>query len=316
MNEKAQPIICLMGPTASGKTDLALALADQLPVELISVDSALIYRGMNIGTAKPARNILEKYPHHIIDICEPTERYSAAEFCETVNTLITDIQQQNKIPLLVGGTMMYFNALFKGLAKLPDANLEIRKQLDACIQEKGSDYLHKILKQVDPISAEKIHPNDPQRLQRALEVYQITGKPMSAFWEQKEQQTTRHYLKLAISPIDRKVLHMRIEQRFDQMLEQGFLNEVKQLMQHQDLSLDLPSMRCVGYRQAWQHLSQDYDLATMREKAIIATRQLAKRQLTWLRSFDNIHWLDSCDDQLITNALNIIKTVLAKDLGH
>ena len=308
MQNIKSPIICLMGPTASGKTDLAINIAQKLPIQIISVDSALIYRHMNIGTAKPAPTVLEKYPHHLINICDPSERYSAANFCTQVNALIAKIHQQQKIPLLVGRTMMYFNALFKGLAQLPDADLNIRQKLDNLLKEKGAAYLHTQLQQVDPTAADKIHPNDPQRLQRALEVYQITGTPISELWQTQAQQPSKTFIKIAISPADRKVLHQRIEQRFEQMLQQGFLNEVEQLMLRGDLSLGLPAIRCVGYRQAWQHLLGEFDFTTMREKSIIATRQLAKRQLTWLRSFDDMYWFDSCDENLTSIILAFIKT--------
>jgi len=284
-----------MGATAAGKTDLALKLADEYPVEIISVDSALIYRGMDIGTAKPSKAILKKYPHHLVDICEPHEKYSAANFCDAVHQLIPNILANNKIPLLVGGTMMYYHALFKGLAPLPDASPEIRKNLDMIIAEKGSAYLHQQLQSVDPVAAGLIHPNDPQRIQRALEVYQLTGKPMSEFWQSTINYPEYDYIKLALAPEDRSVLHQRIAQRFEQMLELGFLDEVKQLMLRDDLSLDLPSMRCVGYRQAWLHLQGEYDFATMKEKAIVATRRLAKRQITWLRSFDDVIWNPKID---------------------
>lgn len=279
-----------MGPTASGKTDLAIKLADNYPVEIISVDSALIYRDMNIGTAKPDADTLKKYPHHLVDICDPSEKYSAGNFCDAVHQLIPKIIANNKIPLLVGGTMMYYNALFKGLAPLPDASPEIRATLDALIAEKGSAYLHQQLQQVDPKAAELIHPNDPQRIQRALEVYQITGKPLSSFWQKTMDYPQYDYVKLALAPQDRSILHERIALRFEKMLDAGFIDEVRELMARGDLSLDLPSMRCVGYRQAWLYLQGEYDFDTMKEKAIVATRQLAKRQITWLRSFEDVMW--------------------------
>lgn len=279
-----------MGPTASGKTELALKLADIYPVEIISVDSALIYKKMDIGTAKPDKVTLEKYPHHLVDICDPSEKYSAANFCDAVHELVPKIISNNKIPLLVGGTMMYYNALFKGLAPLPNASPEIRARLDDIMAIKGSAYLHQQLVLVDPQAAQLIHPNDTQRIQRALEVYEITGKPMSHFWKAENHLPAYDFIKLALAPEDRSVLHERIELRFDKMLQAGFLDEVRHLMQRGDLSLELPSMRCVGYRQAWLHLQGEYDLNTMRDKALAATRQLAKRQLTWLRGFENVNW--------------------------
>lgn len=285
-----------MGPTASGKTQLALKLANLYPVEIISVDSALIYKDMDIGTAKPDKTTLVKYPHHLVDICDPSERYSAANFCNAVHQLVPEIISNNKIPLLVGGTMMYYNALFKGLAPLPNASPEIRAHLDNILATKGSVYLHQQLVLVDPKAAQLIHPNDTQRIQRALEVYKLTGQSMSELWEVEEDLPAYDFIKLALAPEDRSLLHKRIELRFDTMIQMGFLDEVRHLMQRGDLSLDLPSMRCVGYRQAWLHLQDEYDRNTMRDKALAATRQLAKRQLTWLRSFENVNWNPSIND--------------------
>jgi len=295
-----------MGPTASGKTDLAIKLAEHFSVELISVDSALIYKTMDIGTAKPTATSLKKYPHHLIDICDPSEKYSAGAFCENIHRLVPTIFQQNKCPLLVGGTMMYFNALFKGLAHLPDAEPAIRENLNQLMQKYGTHYMHQKLQQIDAIAASQIHPNDPQRIQRALEVYEASGQPISHYWQQSSHEKPYQFLKIALNPYDRKILHQRIEKRFDIMLDQGFLDEVKTLMARDDLSLDLPAMRCVGYRQAWAYLSGEYDFDTMRSKAIAATRQLAKRQITWLKSFDDVHWFDSCDEALFDKACQLI----------
>lgn len=293
-----------MGPTAAGKTQFALQLAEQFPIELINVDSALIYRGMDIGTAKPDKATLTKYPHHLIDILEPNESYSAANFYDDVQRLIPDILARNKIPVLVGGTMMYFNTLFKGLAELPAADPQVREQLEQQLKQYGSIYLHDRLKKIDPLAAQKIHPNDPQRLQRALEVYELTGKPMSHHWQEQQQQQPYQFQKIAICPPDRAVLHQRIEQRFMQMLTEGFIDEVQALMNRGDLSLDLPSMRAVGYRQVWQYLQGDYDENTMQQKAIAATRQLAKRQITWLRSFTDVQWFEGDATKEIANIMS------------
>ncbi|MFN7096611.1 MAG: tRNA (adenosine(37)-N6)-dimethylallyltransferase MiaA [Gammaproteobacteria bacterium] len=292
-------IICLMGPTAAGKTQLAIDLAAELPIEVISVDSALIYREMNIGTAKPDATLLNKVPHHLIDIKDPTESYSAADFCHDAKQLIAAIHARGNIPLLVGGTMLYYRSLWQGLSILPAANKIIRQQIDARAAEIGWPALHDELKKVDPVSAARIHPNDPQRLQRALEVFYLTGRPLSDFFADAKPQPAYRTLKVAIAPNERSILHERIAMRFDDMLAHGFVNEVIALRNRGDLHLDLPSMRAVGYRQIWQYLDGLYDYQTMREKGIIATRQLAKRQLTWLRSFDDIIWLttEAIDNQ-------------------
>lgn len=274
-----------MGPTASGKTELAFAIADELPCEIISVDSVMVYRGLNIGSAKPGAGELRKYPHHLIDILEPEQNYSMANFRDDALQLIKDIHAKNKIPLLVGGTMLYFSALLRGLSKMPSANPELRQKISGLAQEKGWEYIHAELAKVDPQAAERIHPNDPQRIQRAMEVYELTGTSISDWHAESEKYVFPFKaLKLALIPENRAKLHGRIEQRFDQMLELGFLQEAQDLFLQETLHADLPSMRSVGYRQAWKYFAGEYDAATMREKAIIATRQLAKRQLTWLRS--------------------------------
>jgi tRNA dimethylallyltransferase len=278
-------IFCLMGPTAAGKTALACELVQQYPFEIISVDSAMIYRDMNIGTAKPSAEELEVAPHHLIDIKDPTDSYSAAQFCADTFSLVESFKQQGKIPLLVGGTMMYFNALQKGLSTLPEASPELREQLEAEAAQKGWDALHQKLMQLDPKSAARIHAHDAQRIQRALEVYYLTGTTLSDFLAQKKEGPDYQFINLILFPEKRAWLHERIAQRFDQMLEQGFIDEVKKLKEKWQLNATMPAMRCVGYRQALEYLSGDYDYATMRDKGIAATRQLAKRQLTWLR-----HW--------------------------
>lgn len=285
-NTDSLPVIQLMGPTASGKTALALALAQRFALEIISVDSALIYRGMDIGTAKPSRTERLQTPHHLIDIRDPHESYSAAEFVQDAQVLIDEIRVRNKIPLLVGGTMLYFKAFNEGLNDLPGANAEVRARLDAEAAQHGWPSLHLRLQEIDPKTAGRLAPSDAQRIQRALEVYELSGQPMSTLYEtQKPQARVPHGLTIALLPDDRGALHKRIAQRFDAMLAAGFLEEVAQLRARGDLHEHLPSMRAVGYRQAWTYLEKpDGHLDTFREQAIAATRQLAKRQMTWLRS--------------------------------
>lgn len=286
--------IFLMGPTASGKTGLAIQLSKQLPCEIISVDSALIYRGMDIGTAKPTPQELVETPHRLIDIKDPAESYSAADFRLDALQAMQEISDNGKIPLLVGGTMLYYKALLEGLSPLPQANPEIRSQIEEKAQKFGWQALHQELAKVDPQSASRIHPNDPQRINRALEVYYLTGKSLTELTEQKGEPLSYQLLQFAIAPQDRSILHQRIELRFQQMLEQGFIQEVEKLYQRKDLHLDLPSIRCVGYRQAWEFLQGKYDYDEMVYRSICATRQLAKRQITWLRGWKSpIIWLDS-----------------------
>jgi len=282
-----------MGPTAAGKTDLAIQIAKHYPVEIISVDSALVYRGMNIGTAKPEADVLQQYPHHLVNIIEPTESYSVGEFRQDALALMKDITDRGKVPLLVGGTMLYFKALQQGLSDLPSADSKIRAQLEAEAEQYGLSHLHARLAQVDPVSAERIHVNDPQRLQRALEVYEITGKSLTELTAVKEDSLPYRVIKIILSPFDRAVLHQRIETRYKIMMEHGFIDEVKELFANKDCHPDLPAIRAVGYRQAWAHLSGEYDQETLVEKAVIATRQMAKRQLTWLRAQDDGIWFDS-----------------------
>jgi tRNA dimethylallyltransferase len=286
-------VIFIMGPTASGKTALATALYQQLPSELISVDSALIYRGMNIGTAKPTAAELALAPHHLLDIREPEQSYSAADFRTDALRLITEIQHRGNIPILVGGTMLYFKALLEGISPLPEADAAIRQQLECEAQKRGWPALHDELAQVDPVSAARIHPNDPQRINRALEVYRITGRSLTELTADKGEPFAFPVHQFAIAPEDRAVLHLRIAQRFEQMLAAGFEQEVIALRQRVGLDPDLPSMRCVGYRQMWQYLEGDCNYAQMTERGIAATRQLAKRQLTWLRNWPGVNWLKS-----------------------
>jgi tRNA dimethylallyltransferase len=305
------PSIWLMGPTAAGKTDLAAELVERCNCEIISVDSALIYRGMDIGTAKPDAELLSRAPHRLIDICDPAESYSAAEFRADALAAMSDIRQKGKIPLLVGGTMMYYKVLKEGIANLPEANESIRQKLSEEAEKNGWKTLHDRLRNIDPVSADRIHPNDPQRLQRALEVYEITGRTLTELWaEQKEvAQSELPYsvLSLAVAPEERKTLHERIELRYKQMLKQGFVEEVEELKQRADLHLNLPSMRSVGYRQVWQYLDGEYDYSEMVDRGIFATRQLAKRQITWLRSWQDLVWMDSLDLNLIPDAVSKVE---------
>lgn len=280
----AQSVLFLMGPTATGKTARSIDLAQAFDGEVISVDSALIYRGMDVGTAKPDAAERAGIPHHLIDIRDPAESYSVAEFRADALGLIEEIQARGKLPILAGGTMLYFRALLDGLAQLPEADAEVRRQLEAELSTRGAALLHRALAEVDPAAAERIHVNDPQRLLRALEVYRVSGRPLSEFHrEQEAQRFALPHLKLGLIPYDRPRHRELVATRFAQMLEQGFMEEVEKLYQRSDLSLELPSMRSVGYRQAWQYLAGEWDFATMREKAVTATRQLAKRQMTWLR---------------------------------
>ncbi|WP_100657783.1 tRNA (adenosine(37)-N6)-dimethylallyltransferase MiaA [Alteromonas flava] len=291
------PIICLMGPTASGKTGLSLELAEQIGGEIVSVDSALIYRGMDIGTAKPTPAEQQRAPHWLMDIRDPADSYSVADFCRDAKQHIESIQQRGHIPMLVGGTMMYFNALINGISAIPEADAAIREQIQQEAAAHGWSKMHASLAAVDPIVAQRVHPNDPQRIGRALEVFHSSGKPLSYWQQQKtpglkdDQAQVVH--QFAIAPTDRKVLHQRIQQRFDEMLLMGFIEEVEALRQRGDLHLDMPSMRCVGYRQVWQYLDGEFSYADMVEKGVAATRQLAKRQHTWLRGWDELHWLNT-----------------------
>lgn len=293
-NTKKQPLFCLMGPTASGKTQLAITLAEHYPFEIISVDSALVYRGMNIGTAKPDNTILTRYPHHLIDIRDPADAYSAAQFRVDALRLVKEIYAREKIPLLVGGTMLYFRALQTGLADMPAADERVRAQLSAEASEIGWAALHQRLAEIDPAAAARIHPNDPQRIQRALEVFIISGKSLST-WQAEQDDMLLEYdvINLVVAPLDRGLLHARIAERFKQMLAAGFIDEVKQLYARADLNLETPAVRSVGYRQAWEYLAGQCSYAEMEERAIAATRQLAKRQLTWLRSWPQAVWFDS-----------------------
>ncbi|OOF45367.1 tRNA (adenosine(37)-N6)-dimethylallyltransferase MiaA [Rodentibacter rarus] len=286
--------IFLMGPTASGKTDLAIQLRQQLPVEIISVDSALIYKGMDIGTAKPSKEELALAPHRLIDILDPAESYSAMNFREDALQEMADITSQGKIPLLVGGTMLYYKALLEGLSPLPSADEAIRAEIEQKAAQQGWAMLHHELAKIDPISAQRINPNDSQRINRALEVFYITGKSLTELTEQKGETLPYEIMQFAIAPEDRHILHNRIEQRFHKMIELGFQQEVEKLYARGDLTADLPSIRCVGYRQMWDYLQGKYEHDEMVFRGICATRQLAKRQITWLRGWKTpVQWLDS-----------------------
>ncbi|MDF2180402.1 tRNA (adenosine(37)-N6)-dimethylallyltransferase MiaA [Aliiglaciecola sp. CAU 1673] len=298
-NQALPPAIFLMGPTASGKTDLAIRLTQTLPCEIISVDSAMIYRGMDIGTAKPSAEELALAPHRLIDILDPAESYSAADFRADALREMADIRVNGNIPLLVGGTMMYFKVLLEGISPLPSADADIRAEIEQQAEQNGWQTLHDELAAIDPVAANRIHPNDPQRLTRALEVYRLTGQSLTTLTEQQGEPLPYRVSQFAIAPADRAVLHNRIALRFEQMIAQGFEEEVKKLYTRKDLHLNLPSIRCVGYRQMWEHLDGRYDHDEMVYRAIVATRQLAKRQLTWLRSWQSVHWLDTfAEDKL------------------
>lgn len=282
-----------MGPTASGKTGLAIELCERFPLEIISVDSALVYRGMDIGSAKPDAETLKRAPHRLIDIRDPSESYSAADFRKDALVEMESIIAAGKVPLLVGGTMLYFRALEFGLSELPAADPAVRKSLEQQAADIGWSAMHENLAQKDPQAAARIHPNDPQRIQRALEIIRISGRSMTELQQESLGEALDYRLhKIIISPEPRSILHERIEQRFDLMMKSGFIDEMKSLHARPDLNADLPSMRAVGYRQAWEWLEGDCTSEQMREKAIVATRQLAKRQLTWLRRESTSVWYD------------------------
>lgn len=299
-------VICISGPTAAGKTQLAMDLADRMPCQIISVDSALIYKGMDIGTAKPSLQEQEQYPHALIDICDPAEIYSAAEFRRDALTAIEAALMAGKTPLLVGGTMLYYRALLGGLSNLPEADSRVRQALQAEAEEKGWLHLHQRLQQLDPNAAARIHPNDPQRLLRALEVYELTGKSMTQLTQTQEPGLRYPSYQFAVAPPNRDILHQRIRQRFELMLKQGLEMEVSKLKERVDLHLDLPSMRAVGYRQMWQYLDGELSYPAMQERGVVATRQLAKRQITWLRSWPDLHWLDPLSGTMLTTAMQLL----------
>lgn len=305
------PAIFLMGPTASGKTAMAIELRRRYPVDIISVDSALVYRGMDIGTAKPDAATLAVAPHALIDIRDPKERYSAAEFREDALAEMKRIVAAGRVPLLAGGTMLYFKALAQGLAELPAADPDLRERLEAEAREIGWDGMHRRLAGLDPEIADRIHPNDPQRIQRALEVIELTGRRMSALQaQQKDSPFDYRVLRIVACPQPRSLLHQRIERRFDQMMSEGFMEEMQGLFDRGDLHRDLPSMRCVGYRQAWGFLMGEYGMEEMRRRAIAATRQLAKRQLTWLRQESTALWYDPTVEDAQSSVFRVVSQFL------
>jgi len=309
-------IVCLMGPTASGKTELAADLVRHLPMDIISVDSALVYKGMDIGTAKPGLEIIAEAPHRLIDFLDPAESYSAAQFRADALAEMESIVARGRMPLLVGGTMLYFRALLDGLSELPSADESIRARLEDEAAEKGWRYMHQRLAEVDPQAARRIHPNDPQRIQRALEVYEISGVSMSQWQQQASKPSGIPYrvIKMALIPSDRKHLHEVIARRFQRMLDAGFVAEVQALFDRGDLDLSKPAMRAVGYRQVWEYLSGHSSYEQMIEKGIIATRQLAKRQHTWLRSEQDLMLFDSLAPNLHEQVLKYLQTVLMSNL--
>jgi tRNA dimethylallyltransferase len=305
------PAIMLMGPTASGKSALAMALATTLPCEIVSVDSAQVYKGMDVGTAKPSASERAEVPHHLLDLVEPHERYSAARFRDDALTAMRQIAERDRIPLLVGGTMLYFKALLEGLNELPEADPMVRLVIDTMADEQGWPAVHAKLAAVDPETAARLAPNDAQRIQRALEIYHLTGKPMAELLKKpKYVYFPYRPLRIALVPGDRAVLHARIAERFDAMLNAGLVEELQALREEYGLESDMPSMRSVGYRQAWQYLEGELDRTALREHGIAATRQLAKRQLTWLRSLEDITTFDTSDSDVQAMAVEYVRRQL------
>ena len=301
-----QSVVTLRGPTASGKTDLAINLSDRLPIEIISVDSVMVYRGLNIGSAKPDQKTLNNYPHHLIDICDPSVNYSLGDFYEDANEAIKLIHSKERIPMLVGGTMMYFNALTKGLSDLPSSDQAIRKKLEDEADEIGWPELHKRLSKIDPVSGEKIEANDKQRIQRALEVYELSGKPLSSFFQDNRKNSDYRFFNINLFPDDRQSLYERIESRFNQMLELGLIDEVKKLLNQSELTSSHNSMKSIGYKEICAYLEGKQTLIEAKDKSTLATRRLAKRQLTWLRSLDDCDKLNTFDNDLDKKLYNLI----------
>lgn len=290
------PVPLIMGPTGAGKTDLALRLALKYPIEIVSVDSALVYRGMDIGTGKPSRDLLERFPHHLVDILDPSQAYSAGQFVRDAHQVIAAIRGRGKLPLLVGGTMLYFRALRRGLAEMPQADTKVRQEIDAEAAREGWPALHARLATVDPATAARIQPNDAQRIQRALEVQRLTGKTLSELHAHtRPMDPAMKFIAFAWAPQDRDRLYEAIERRFEQMMRAGLLEEVRRLQQRGDLHADLPAIRSVGYRQLWEHLSGRESLDSSVRRAIFATRHLARRQLIWLRAENDVQWCDTLD---------------------
>jgi tRNA dimethylallyltransferase len=304
------PVICLTGPTAAGKSAATLALARRWPIEIINMDSATIYRGMDIGTAKPSAEEQAQVRHHLLDIRDPAQNYSAAEFARDANQCIGDIFARGKLPLLSGGTLMYYKALREGLNELPPANPALRGQIDEQARQKGWPALHAELAGYDPLTAERLAPNDSQRLQRAIEVYRSTGKPLSAWLnEQRATPSPYRFATVSLEPSNRLALHERIARRYRQMLDQGLLDEVRVLHQRPDLHPGLPSIRCVGYRQLWDHLEGATSLEQAVDQAIAATRQLAKRQLTWLRSMPERIVIDCLSETAVDQVTHNVERI-------
>lgn len=309
--DKDSPLaVFIMGPTATGKTDLAMACVENFNAEIISVDSAMVYRQMDIGSAKPGAEELAKAPHRLISICDPLDAYSAGAFRADALNAMSEMVKAQAVPLLVGGTMLYFNVLQHGLADLPEADQSVRDKLDEEVKRTGWEGLYKRLSKIDPVSAQRIHPNDPQRIHRALEVFDISGKTLTQLWQEQEKTVLPYaIIKIALMPSDRTELRRTIALRFDRMLETGFVDEVKKLRARGDLSADLPAIRAVGYRQVWAYLAGETDFDTMRDKAIIATAQLAKRQMTWLRKETMCNFFDPNtlnSDKLLINLRNLL----------
>lgn len=303
-------VFCLMGPTASGKTDLAIEFCQRFPFEIISVDSAMVYQGMDIGSAKPDRETLKKAPHHLIDLISPNKAYSAANFCQDAKRVIEQVIAKGNIPLLVGGTMMYFRALQQGLSDMPAADEAVRQAINDQAKELGWEALYRQLAQVDAVAANQIHSNDSQRIQRALEVYRLTGTPISIWWQKQKQKQQYHFVNMALFPQKREFLHACIARRLHHMIADGFLEEVKGLVAKWSLNADMPSMRSVGYRQAWLYLNGELDYQQFVDKSIVATRQLAKRQLTWLRTWPNTHYLEPSQINLPIQIHDLISSKL------
>ena len=301
-------VICLMGPTTAGKTSIGIKLAEQYPIDIISVDSAMIYRGMDIGTDKPSKVELQKIPHNLIDILNPTQKYSVSKFYLDASLLIKSSLDIGRIPMLIGGCMMYFNVLQNGLFYLPKAKESIRNAIEKKSSLHSWEIMHKELSIIDPISALKIHPNDSQRIQRALEVISVVGKPIHKSFENINNSLNKwDFVKIVISPSSKENINRDIEKRFYKMLKKGFIGEVESLYDRSDLSKNMPSMRAIGYRQAWSYLDGQYSLDVMIKNSIIATKQLAKRQFTWLRSWNNTIWIDSKDFKLYEKIMLILK---------
>ncbi len=314
--EGRPPAIFLLGPTASGKTGHAVALAERLPLEIVSVDSALVYRGLDIGAARPDAETLARAPHHLLDRVDPSEPYSAGRFRDDARAVMADITARGRVPLLAGGTMMYVQALTRGLAPMPPSDRAVRARLAAELDQRGLAALHAELARVDPEAAQRIHPNDPQRTQRALEVYRISGNRISSYHaEAPDRGDALGYraLYLALAPTDRAALHARIERRFHQMLADGLVEEVRALLAQPGVTADCPAMRAVGYRQVAAYLAGGVDYDTMVQRAITATRQLAKRQLTWLRGMEGVEWYDSKSDAIDAQLAARVQRFLEKE---